>query len=80
MYYDNRTAIQIAHNPVQHDRSKHVEINRYFIKEKFEVKIVKLSFVKSENQLAYVLTKVVSSRVFYNSLGKLGIEDIYVPT
>jgi len=80
LFYDNKTAIQIAQNPVQHDRTKHVEIDQYFIKEKLEVKIVQFPFVKSENQLADILTKVVSSKVFHNSLDKLGIEDIYAPT
>ena len=80
LYCDNRAAIQIAHNPVQHDWTKHVEIDRYFIKEKLEAKIVTLPFVKSEDQLADVPTKAVSSRVFYKSLGKLGIENIYAPT
>jgi len=33
---DNTSAINIAHNPVQHDRTKHVEIDRHFIKEKLD--------------------------------------------
>ena len=33
---DNKSAINIAHNPVQHDRTKHVEIDRHFIKEKLD--------------------------------------------
>ena len=49
LYCDNRAAIQIAQNPVQHDQTKHVEIDRNFIKEKLEAKIVKLPFVKSED-------------------------------
>jgi hypothetical protein len=34
LYCDNKVAISIAHNPVQRDRTKHVEIDRHFIKEK----------------------------------------------
>jgi hypothetical protein len=36
LYCDNKVAISIAHNPVQYDRTKHVEIDRHFIKEKLE--------------------------------------------
>jgi len=34
IYCDNKVAISIAHNPVQHDRTKHVEVDQHFIKEK----------------------------------------------
>ena len=37
LYCDNKVAISIAHNPVQHDRTKHVEIYRHFIEEKLIV-------------------------------------------
>ena len=40
LYCDNTSAIEIAHNPVQHDRTKHVEIDRHFIKEKLEAEII----------------------------------------
>ncbi|RVW73428.1 Retrovirus-related Pol polyprotein from transposon RE1 [Vitis vinifera] len=36
LYCDNKSAINIAHNPIQHDRTKHIEIDRHFIKEKLE--------------------------------------------
>ncbi|KAK3019564.1 hypothetical protein RJ639_004405 [Escallonia herrerae] len=80
MFCDNKSAIQIAENPIQHDRTKHVEVDRHFIKEKFEAKIIRFPFVKSEEQLAYILTKVIPSKVFHNSLDKLDIRDIYAPT
>ncbi|CAL9014209.1 unnamed protein product, partial [Prunus brigantina] len=80
LHCDNKSAIDIAHNPVQHDRTKHVEVDRHFIKEKIEKKIIRLPFIKSEDQLADILTKVVCGRVFHDSLTKLGIGDIYAPT
>ena len=78
-YYDNKEICDIAHNPIQHDRTKHVEVDRFFIEEKLDQKIVELPKIRSEYQLADILTKVVSSRVFSKFLDKLGMCDIYAP-
>ena len=80
IYCDNKVSCDIAHNLVQHDRTKHVEVDRFFIKEKLDEKIVELPKIRSEDQLADFLTKVVSSRVFSKFLSKLGMCDIYTPT
>ena len=80
LYCDNKAAIEIAHNPVQHDRTKHVEVDRHFIKEKLDGQIIFFPFVPSEEQLADILTKALSSKAFHDSLDKLGIGDLYAPT
>ncbi|CAL2259698.1 unnamed protein product [Prunus armeniaca] len=80
LFCDNKVAIAIAQNPVQHDRTKHVEVDRHFIKQKLEAKVFQFPFVKSEDQLADILTKAISSKAFHNSLDQLGIDDIYAPT
>ena len=49
LYCDNKSTINIAHNPIQHDRTKHIEIDRHFIKENLEEGIVCMSFVPSEH-------------------------------
>ena len=76
LYYDNKSAIEIANNPVQHDRIKYVEIDRHFIKEKIEDDTIIFSFVKSEQQLADMLTKVVASKILSSSLYKFEMCDI----
>ncbi|KAM1489804.1 hypothetical protein ACFXTO_033012 [Malus domestica] len=80
LHCDNKAAIDIAHNPVQHDQTKHVEVDRNFIKEKLEARLIEVPFIKSEDQLVDMLTKAVTSTVFHSSLSKLGIHDIYTPT
>ena len=80
LYCDNKAAIAIAHNSVQHDRTKHVEVDRHFVKEKLDAEIIYFPFISSEYQLADVLTKAVSTMVFLNSLDKLGMCDIFTPT
>jgi adenylosuccinate lyase len=57
LYCDSKAACDIAHNLVQHDRTKHVEVDRHFIKEKLEEKIIKVLHIRSQEQLANILTK-----------------------
>ena len=40
LFYDIKSAIDISHNTTQHDRTKHVEVDRHFIKENLEAKII----------------------------------------
>ena len=76
LYYNNETIIDIAHNPVQYDRTKHVEIDRHFIKEKLRESLICTPFVKTGDQLTDILTKGIAIRPFYHILSKLGMGDI----
>ena len=64
LYYDNKSAINIAHNPVQHDRTKHIEIDIHFIKEKLESGLICTPYVPTGGQLADVLTKGLNNVAF----------------
>ncbi|XP_028059657.1 probable disease resistance protein At4g27220 [Camellia sinensis] len=71
LYCDNTVAINIAHNSVQQDRTKHVEIDRHFIKEKLTSGTICTPFVRSGDQLADVLTKGLGNKPFRDILNKL---------
>ncbi|GJT53969.1 retrovirus-related pol polyprotein from transposon TNT 1-94 [Tanacetum coccineum] len=57
MYFDSKAAIAISCNPVQHSRTKHIDVRYHFIKEKVKNGIVELFFVRTEYQLADLFTK-----------------------
>nr|GEW42818.1 ribonuclease H [Tanacetum cinerariifolium] len=59
MYCDSKAAIAISCNPVQHSRTKHIDVRYHFIKEKVEKGIVELFFIRTEYQLADLFTKAL---------------------
>lgn len=77
MYSDSQAAISIAKNPVHHDRTKHVEIDRHFISEKVNSKIIELNYIPTKKQIADILTKALPRTSFEEFKSKLGLYNIY---
>lgn len=73
LYCDNLSAINIAKNPIQHSRTKHIDIRHHFIRELVEDKIVTLEHVPTERQLADIFTKPLDAATFDKLRGNLGI-------
>lgn len=78
LYCDSKVICDIAHNPIQYDNRNHIEIDRFFIKEKLDVKLVELLNIRSEDQLADTSPNMF--QVNLKVLDKLGMCDIYAPT
>lgn len=80
LFSDSKVAINIARNPVQHDRTKYIEIDRHFTKEKLDAGIICLPSVTSSKQTADILIKSLTRPTFEHLIDKLDIIDIYAPT
>ena len=80
LYCDNKAAISVAHNPVLHDHTKHVEVDKHFIKEKVDNGLVCMTYIPTEEQVTDVFTKGLHKRQFDFLVGKLAMEDIFKPT
>ena len=79
LFCDNKSAICIAHDPVQHDRTKHIEVDNHFIKEKLESWHFCTPYLPSSQQLKNVFTKGLSFVQFEELCGKLGVDNIHSP-
>ncbi|GJU40639.1 hypothetical protein Tco_1193596 [Tanacetum coccineum] len=76
LYCDNKSAIALYCNNVQHSRSKHIDIRHHFIREQLENGVVKLYFVRTEYQLADIFTKALPRERFEFILPWLGMKSM----
>nr|GEX62660.1 retrovirus-related Pol polyprotein from transposon TNT 1-94 [Tanacetum cinerariifolium] len=76
MYCDSKAAIAISCNPVQHSRTKHINVRYHFIKEKVEKGIVELFFIGTEYQLADLFTKALPKDRFKYLVRRLGTRGL----
>ena len=75
---DNQSAIILCKNPVHHNRNKHIDTRYHFIRQCVEEKRIEVVYVKTEDQLADVLTKSLGRLKFLEMRGRLGIKDVRI--
>ena len=63
----------LSKNPIQHSRSKHIEIRYHFIKEHVANKDINIEYVNTENQLVDIFTKPPRENRFCSLRRELGV-------
>ncbi|GJV46600.1 retrovirus-related pol polyprotein from transposon TNT 1-94 [Tanacetum coccineum] len=76
LYCDNKSAISLCCNNVQHSRAKHIDIRYHFIKEQVENGIVELYFVRTRYQLGDIFTKPLPRERFNFLIDKLCMKSM----
>ena len=73
---DNKSAISLCKNPVHHDRSKHIDTRYHYIRECIEESKIEVNYVRTDDQLADILTKSLGRLKFLEMRGRIGVQAL----
>ena len=73
VYYDNISVVYMSSNPIQHQRTKHIEIDLHFVRERVAVGDVRVMHVPTSSQYADIFTKGLPSSVFSEFRSSLNV-------
>ncbi|KAM1198680.1 hypothetical protein TB2_009858 [Malus domestica] len=71
LFCDNLSAIALTCNPIQHQRTKHIELDVHFFRERVATQQLQVHFVSSTEQFADILTKGLSAPIFQTHCANL---------
>jgi len=75
VYCDNVSAVYMTANPVHHRRTKHIEIDIHFVREKVALGQVRVLHVPSSHQFADIMTKGLPTQLFMEFRSSLCVRD-----
>lgn len=78
LWCDNNGAAASAPNPVQHGKTKHIEIDIHFVRDKVIVKELEIRYVLSALQIADVMTKPFTGDKFHTTQSKFNVVDSHL--
>ena len=73
IYEDNQGTIAMSKNPVNHSRTKHIDIKYHFVRDAVQNNIIELEYCQTEKMLADIMTKPLARGQFEMLRAKMGI-------
>jgi hypothetical protein len=72
---DNESAIHLTDNPVEHSRTKHIDIRHHFLRDHQQKGDIDVYHISTENQLADIFTKPLGEKMFCRLRSELKVLD-----
>jgi hypothetical protein len=72
---DNESAIRMTDNPIEHNRTKHIDIRYHFLRDHQQKRDIKIAYVNTHNQLSDIFTKTLDEKTFSKLRNELNILD-----
>jgi hypothetical protein len=72
---DNESAIRMADNPIEHSRTKHIDIRHHFLRDHQQKGDIEVFYISNENQLADIFTKPLDEKTFCRLHSELNVLD-----
>ena len=79
-FCDNISSVYMSRNPVHHRRTKHIELNIHFVREKVAIGELRVTHIPSARQIADVFTKGLPSALFFDFRDSLSVQATDVET
>eukprot|EP00253_Pinus_taeda_P009590 PITA_09590 len=76
LWCDNQSAIQLCKDPVQHHRSKHIELRMHFIRNLIHDHVLEVQYCSTDDQVADIFTKALTKANFTKLRFMVGVQDI----
>eukprot|EP00253_Pinus_taeda_P011416 PITA_11416 len=76
LWCDNQSAIQLCKDPVQHQRSKHIELHMHFIRKLIHDDVLEVQYCSTDDQVADIFTKALTEAKFTKLRFMVGVQEV----
>eukprot|EP00253_Pinus_taeda_P025381 PITA_25381 len=76
LWCDNQSAIQLCKDPVQHQRSKHIELHMHFIRKLIHDHVLEVQYCSTDDQVADIFTKALTEAKFTELRFMVGVQEV----